>query len=340
MFYISLTSHTADFQQDKDRLKIHVGNAAISMIKNAISTKNNDCSAYSRVSMLHFLQLLINKFGAAKEKLENEDRPLPKVMVELAANCTTKTEELEVERIYQTLAYFAGACLAAGDRSDKLLIDQMVIGMLDPRVGRKVAQSFRILLAPSPIMNEANFCVIRKLHKQRLYGLTVDNLISQWRNNRNKEQKENYLIALAGIFAYMDSKILEDQAAETFPLILEGTNTQNDDFTMFTYINLIKTLVVTCPSAVSDHIDSVINRMTDRTHNTYDSPSDASVKCRAAALDVLALLVGFVERRKLLPRKAKVMVELDIALDDCSRTVRSAAERTKMHWFNLVEVEN
>jgi DNA repair/transcription protein MET18/MMS19 len=186
-------------------------------------------------------------------------------------------------------------------------------------------------------MNESNFCVIRKLHKQRLYGLTVDHLISQWRNSRNKEQKENYLIALAGIFAYMEPNILEDQAAETFPLVLEGTNVQNDDFTMFTYINLVKALVVACPYVVSDHIDSVINRMTDRTHNTYDSPSDASVKCRAAALEVLALLVGFVERQKLLPRKAKVIVELDIALDDCSRTVRAAAERTKMHWFNLVE---
>ena len=310
------------------------------MIKNAISTKNNDCSAYARVSMLHFLQLLINKFCATTEKLENEDRTLPKVMIDLAASCITKTDELEIERIYQTLAYFAGACLAAGDRSDKLLIDQMVIGMLHPRVGRKVAQSFRILLAPSQIMNETNFCVIRKLHKQRLYGLTVDNLISQWRHNPNKEQKENYLIALAGIFAFMEPKILEDQAAETFPLVLEGTNVQNDEFTMFTYINLIKALVVACPYVVSDHVDSVINRMTDRTHNTYDSPSDASVKCRAAALEVLALLVSFVDRRKLLPRKAKIMVELDVALDDCSRTVRSAAERTKMRWFNLVEAES
>jgi DNA repair/transcription protein MET18/MMS19 len=310
------------------------------MIKNAISTKNNDCSAYARVSMLHFLQLLINKFCATNEKLENEDRTLPKVMIDLAASCITKTDELEIERIYQTLAYFAGACLAAGDRSDKLLIDQMVIGMLHPRVGRKVAQSFRILLAPSQIMNETNFCVIRKLHKQRLYGLTVDHLISQWRQNPNKEQKENYLIALAGIFAFMEPKILEDQAAETFPLVLEGTNVQNDEFTMFTYINLIKALVVACPYVVSDHVDSVINRMTDRTHNTYDSPSDASVKCRAAALEVLALLVSFVDRRKLLPRKAKVMVELDVALDDCSRTVRSAAERTKMRWFNLVEAES
>ena len=318
---------------------MHVGNAAISMIRNATSTKNNDCSAYARISMLHFLQLLVNKFGATNDNLENEDRTLSKVVIELASSCITKTDELEIERIYQTLAYFTGACLAAGDRSDKLLINQMVIGILHPLAGRKVARSFRILLAPSQVMNEANFCVVRKLRKQRLYGLTVNQLISLWSHNSNKEQKENYLIALAAIFAFMDPNILEDQATETFPLILEGTNVQNDEFTMFTYINLIKSLVVACPSVVSDHIDSVISRMTDRTRNTYDSPSDASVKCRATALEVLALLVSFVDRQQLLPRKAKVMVELDMALDDCSRTVRSAAERTKMRWFNLVDAE-
>lgn len=289
--------------------------------------------------MLHFLQLLINKFGATTAKIENEERPLGKLVIEMAASCITNTNELEVERTYQMLAYFAAACLTSGDKSDKLLIDQMVIGMLDPRVGRKVAQSFRILLQPSLFMNEANFCIIRKLHKQRCYGLTVNHLIGQWRNAPNKEQKDNYLIALAGILGNMEPYILEDQAEDIFPLLLEGTNVQNDDFTMHTYITLIKAFVVACPAVVSSHVDSVINRMTDRTHNTYDSPSDASVKCRAAALEVLALLVDFVDRRKLLQLKSKVMVELDVALDDCSRTVRSAAERTKMKWFNLVEAE-
>jgi DNA repair/transcription protein MET18/MMS19 len=288
--------------------------------------------------MLHFLQLLINKFGATKEKIENEDRNLVSIMIELAASCVTKTEQVQVERIYQTLAYFTAACLAAGDRSDKDLIPQMLLGISNPIAGRKVAQSFRILLVPSQVMNENNFCVMRKLRKQRLYQLTVDHIIDSWRGTQSKDHKENYLIALAGIFAYMEPKILEDNAETIFPLVLEGTNV-NDDHTMYTYIQLIRTLVITTPDVVSAHVDSIINRMTDRTHNTYDSPSDASVKCRAAALEVLALLVSHIERRELLRRKAKIMVELDVALDDCSRTVRSAAERTKMRWFNLVETD-
>ena len=306
------------------------------MIENAIMTK--DCSPVSRISMFYFVQLLINKFGATKEKIDNEDRGLARIMLDLTVASTSNSDEMEVQRTYQTLAYFTAASLAIGDSSVKDLIAQMISGISNPNVGRKVAQSFRLLLAPSEVMNEENFCIIRKLRKQRLYHQAVDQLIGKWRANDSKDLKENILIALAGIFANMDPKVLHDNAEKIFPVIIEGTNV-DDDHTMYTNISLICHLVTVCPEIAATHVDSIINRMTDRTHNTYDSPSDASVKCRVAALEVLALLVSHLERGMLLKRKAKIMIELDISLDDCSRSVRSAAERTKMNWFNLVENE-
>ena len=305
------------------------------MVMNAIRTER--CSPLARISMLQFLQLLINKFGATKERLADDQRNLVQVMLDLVTTSTSK-DELEVQRTYQTLSYFTAACLASGDGAFKDLISQMIIGVSNSMVGRKVAQSFRILLAPSEVMTEQNFCILRKLRKQRLFQLTVDQLILLWRTNSSKTVKENALIALAGVLAQMDSNVLNDNGEKIIPFILEGTNV-DDDYTMYTNISLIHHLVTTCSEIASSRIDSIINRMIDRTHNTYDSPSDASVKCRAAALEVLALLVTHMERGVLIRRKAKIMSELDVALDDCSRTVRSAAERTKMRWFNLVENE-
>ncbi|KAG0647898.1 MMS19 nucleotide excision repair [Hyphodiscus hymeniophilus] len=322
-------------RDEKDRMAIEAGNTAMSMIKNAISPQQ--CSPFVKVSILNFLQLLINKFGAAKEQIANDDRNLVQIMLDLAADSTSKGES-ELQRIYQTLAYFTAALLAAGGAAVKDLVSQMISGISNPMIGRKVAQSFRLLLARSEVMTEQNFCVIRKLRKQHLFFLATDRLIDMWRGSEHKEVQENCLIALAGIFAEMDLKVLEDNAEKIFPLILEGTNV-SDDYTMYTHILLIRTVLIACPNIASTHLDSIINRMTDRTHNTYDSPSDASVKCRAAALEVLALLVGHLDRGALLRRKAKMMIELDVALDDCSRTVRSAAEHTKMRWFNLVEHE-
>lgn len=79
--------------------------------------------------------------------------------------------------------------------------------------------------------------------------------------------------------------------------------------------------------------------MVSRTRNTYYSPSDANVECRAAAIDVLALLVEHVGKTQVLKRKARVLSELDVAVDDCSVVVRERAVRCRLAWFNLRDSE-
>jgi DNA repair/transcription protein MET18/MMS19 len=307
------------------------------MVDNFISPDNH-FSPNTGIAVLQLLQLLVNKFGLTKE--QNFWPRLVEYITELVqgANKQISPEDnLREERIYHTLAYFTAASLAAVDRFDSTLLGHMIAGIAHDRIGWKVAQSFRILIAPSEIMNEDNFCTIRILRKARLYGFTVPKLMNLWRETEDQGTKENYLIALSGIFAHMEIHDLRDHATEILPILLEGTKVANNDFTNTTCITIIRSLVPLVPELVVSHLDSVITRMTDRTHNTLDSPSDASVKCRAAALEVLTLMVSHIEKRLLLKRKLKVLLELDVALDDCSRTVRQAAEKAKMKWFNLIE---
>lgn len=307
---------------------------------NATSTKI-ECSQYARTSMLHFMQLLVNKFGAAVEKVG--DRSLVEFMVGLIRGCEGNPNELEVERCYQALAYFTAASLARSDPSTEDLIRLMVDGLKRPKVGRKVAQSFRILLAPSKIMSEANFCIIRPLRQGRLFSFGVEEIKRLWRDFSFAQRedpmandiKTNCLIALAGSLAYMDTKVYIINVNMVLPLLLEGTNVQNDDFTKLSCIEVIQKIVPLCPDVVRVHLDSVINRMTDRTHNTYYSPSDANAACRVAAVDVLALLPRYVDGADLLKRKSKIMTELDTALNDVSMEVRLRAQKCKMAYFNL-----
>jgi DNA repair/transcription protein MET18/MMS19 len=328
--------------KDKSRLKIDVGNAALAMIKNATSTQN-ECSLYARVSMMYFLQLLVNKFGAAEEKIGG--RSLVEIMVDLIHSCDSNPNELEVERYYQTLSYFTAAALACRDKSDQTLISLMVQGIKDPKAGRKVARSFRILLGPSKVMCKENFCLLRPIRQGRLFQFAVEEIIKLWRaysfelqgDPNAKDIKTNCLIALTGCLAYMDTKVYLSHVNEVFPLILEGTNVQNDDFTKLACITIIRTLVPVCPGVIESHLDSVINRMTNRTHNTYYSPSDANVASRAAALEVLALLPRHIDKVAMLKRKNKVISELDTALADVSMEVRIQAQKCKMWYFNLVE---
>lgn len=312
----------------------------MAMIKNATSIKN-ECSPYARVSMLHFMQLLVNKFGACEEKIG--DHSLVEAMVGLIQSCNETTSDLEVERYYQALSYFTAAALACCHPSSERLIRLMVDGLKNPTVGRKVARSFRVLLAPSRIINKENFCILRPLRYGRLFQFGIEEIKKLWREFSFAQRedpnaidiKTNCLIALAGGLAYMDAKVYLSNVNEILPLILEGTNIQNDDFTKLACIKIIYTIVPACPDVVATHLDSVINRMTDRTHNTYYSPSDANAACRVAALEVLALLPKHVDSTALLKRKSKVMSELNTALNDVSMEVRLKAQKCKMGYFNL-----
>ncbi|KAF7859716.1 hypothetical protein EAF04_008795 [Stromatinia cepivora] len=318
-------------KEDADRSGLTVHETAKSMLLNAISVENN-CSRQARVSMLQMLQLLVNKFSADK-KLFEDGKPLHDVMLQLVKEATSKPDP-EAYQIYQALAYFAAAAVAAYEPCSTSLIDAMMQGISDPKRGRKIAQSFAILLAPSNIMNDSNFCILRPLRFGRLYSTTVNQLITLWRSNENSRIKENCLIALAGILRFMPAKILQGNAAEILPIALAGTDVP-DKTTKDASMNIMIVLMPENPSLIEEHLDSIINRMTDRTHNTYDSPSDATVEGRSKALDVLAMLPTLVENGLLLKRKNAVLKELGIALDDCSREVRMRADRCKMIWFNL-----
>lgn len=307
-------------------MRIHVHETAKSMILNAIDTKTK-CSREARTSMLQMMQLLVNKFRADRIKFE-DGKYLHDIMIELVK--TTHSP-----RVYQTLAYFSASALAAYEPCSTELITLMMERISDPTYGRKIAQSFSILLAPSPVINEGNFCVLRPLRFGRLYNLTVDHIVNVWRLNEDRAIKENCLIALGSILRYMPAKNLQENAKQIFPVVLAGANVA-DNSTQEACMNIMIVLMPANPSLVEEHLDSVINRMTERTHNTYDCPSDATVEGRSKALEVLAILPSIVKTEHLTKRRNRVMSELDVALDDCSREVRTRADKCKMIWFNLI----
>ena len=334
------------------------------MINNVWKTESSALPLARGIS-LRFLQLLVNKFGALSEKVDNPDRstlpalpdsiltahghvPVETVfdvikaqVVCSAAQEQTVTPETFVhfrERIYQTLAYVAAAALARCDGSDQELIDLMVKGVSDPIHGNKVSRSFATLLAPSDLLTKENYCIIRPLRNGRLYHFSINKLLVLWRENPDDQQiKTNVLVAIAGALYHMEAKVYLEFSPSLLPLLLEGTNIPNDPFSKMACISTIRTIIPSHPALITSHLDSVISRMTDRTHNTYYSPSDANVEARSAALEVLGLLTKYVDSAELVKRKAKVEKELEVAVDDISSVVRRKAMACKLKWFNVGE---
>src|SRR6187402_1663813 len=187
--------------QEKDGLRIPVADVAASMIRNATSTTSS-ASKSAHMGMLWMLQLLVNKFGASKESLADGTKLLD-IMKEVVETSTTMNGA-HVARVYQVVAYFAAASVASFDETMGPLVTFMIEGLSHIIHGQKVAQSFRILLQPSPFLTKENFCTIRLLRKPRLFTMTIEPLIGLWQTATNSNIKENYLVAIAGILAFVD----------------------------------------------------------------------------------------------------------------------------------------
>ena len=301
------------------------------VISNGLSN-NAQASRFSRHSNLNLLQLLINKFGAAR------GTDLAEYMISKTEQSVT-ADSIQAANTYQVLVYFAAASLASLDPSTAVLVQCLLDGLKHPQLGRKIAQSFRLLLAPSNIISKENSCIVRPLRKGRLYQLAVIPLTTSWRTSEDFAVKQNALIALTGVLAFLEPSMLADNAKELIPVLLEGTNIQGDQFAKNACIKSILELIPLAPKLISEHIAAVIERMTDRTRYTYGSPSDSNVNGRAMALEVLMKLTDIVDKSILLKRKAGLMNELNYALEDTSYEVRSKAEKCKMAWFNLTDAE-
>ncbi|KAE9373275.1 hypothetical protein N431DRAFT_438577 [Stipitochalara longipes BDJ] len=332
-----LAGHRLNGPVAESPLRIVPAQVASSMIKNAISSDSGS-SRFGRMCILWLLQLLVSKYGAASQLYTAGNfeavahQPLQVMMEEVAA-CVNKSDR-EIKNTYQTLAYFAAAAIASFDHTMEPLVNSMIQALSNPKYGRKVAQSFRILLAKSEIMDKANFCKIRGLRFQKIVSLVVIPLQGAYVSPMtSRMEKDNIVIALAGVLAYMESNLVAD-AFGFSSIMLEGC-VSSDEFTKETFIHLLYELIPFCPKEAESHLDTVIRLMTDRTHNTYDSPSDASLRCRAKALDVLMRVTEHLPVAALLQRRARLLPELDLALDDCARGVRGKAQVAKMKWLRL-----
>ncbi|RQM05065.1 hypothetical protein DH86_00003646, partial [Scytalidium sp. 3C] len=206
-------------REDKSRLRVSIGDTAAAMLRNAIS-RTSQASVPARIAILEFLQLLINKFVATKENITGDERKLFQIMKDEVEGCSSKSEE-EANNVFQTLAYFTAAAIARYDETTPALIQLMLNELTSTTRGRRVAQSFRILLVASPTMNEQNFCVIRPLRIGRVFELVVPKIISIWKENGAKDIKINCSIALAAVLSNMPISLVAPRAEEITPLILE-----------------------------------------------------------------------------------------------------------------------
>jgi len=317
-----------------------MGNVAAEMIRNAVSIgPNSISSAFGRISMLHMLQILVNKFGADEEVTEQGPNPLFYVMQDFVVACSSKPS-LEIERTLQTLAYYTAAAVAVNSRESTKLIKLMLESVIKStsEVSSIAAKTFRIVLAPSEILTPGNFCNIWALRQGKFFGTSFGPLREMWVRG-DRSDKNSALVALAGVLGYLNAEAYTDNvhAPALLPLILDGMGIPGDDWAKATFIKILHNLILLCPDLIQEHLRSAIHRLTDRTHNSLDSPSDSNASCRVLALEALRSIITTLPVPLVLKEKRHLEAELDLALDDISRNVREKAQNCKTALVLLVD---
>lgn len=314
--------------------------------KTAFRVGNLDCSPLASQSMLWYIQLLVNKFDVAGNG-DEEEAPFG-ILGRYLAEARSVTAAVAMpadrrERVLQVLAHFTAAALAALDLKTVQECFRLLTECLeDPApFGLMAARLFRIMLAPSEILTRENFCKIRSMAPGWVLKNIVSSLRTHWKEAKDPVIKANYLIALAGLLKYMNTKdYIADQGEELLPAILEGTNIQNDAPSKLFYLEAIDKFIEHNREAVEQHLHTVIRGLRSRLLNTLDDPSDSPVKCRMAAVNVLRTLTTTYGKSRLMRFRGAIESEIIMACEDCSPGVRKKGQETSTFWGVWLSNEN
>jgi DNA repair/transcription protein MET18/MMS19 len=281
------------------------------------------------------MALLINKWNGHMSASGAPDSFPQMLLSDLLKSVVSMPDDQATNLIRMAIVFTMAANLKSDRTANSLL--QMLVDLLgNKKHGSKVAKDFRHVLAPSGLLNNENFALMRGLYKQRPYGICVPRILELFKACADPEIKSNYLVALSGILMFTPKEVLLPAVEALLPMILQSMDATGPSVKAAS-INVVRTAIVESPSSVEGHIRSIIHRLLDRIRNTLEDPSDAPSAIRVIALNCLGAIPGHLNTALALSYKAEVMRALESALNDVRRNVRDEAVRCRFAWFGLVE---
>ncbi|KAK3923660.1 MMS19 nucleotide excision repair protein-like protein [Frankliniella fusca] len=191
------------------------------------------------------------------------------------------------------------------------------------------ARAFRIIMTDNPTyLNEKSHCIIRLLHKQRvfLYSLKIVSKAKQ----SPKEQRYPYMLAVTNLLAGVSQIVLSSNIGEVLPLLLESLSQNDSPVLVEPALHTLNDLL-TQPDfydSLNDHVQTIINRLLPLT--THES----SMMIRRIALRCL-FNVANLKTELLLPFRPEVLDKLTTCVGDSKRFVRQDAVAARSHWLSI-----
>lgn len=301
------------------KLDVDTQEAVLSLTRLA---RQNQLSLGSRVAVLQQLSLLINKFIAA-----SSIKDVVEVLISPPTSLLSPDnfDQITTQVIF---AILKGSVLRNAPTLTSLS-PQLLEYLSDYKHGRSVAYGFSTLLQPDEVLSKKNNCVISALYKQKTFATLVP-AISTGHRAAEQNVKGNYLVALAGIIRWVPYSVVEPELASLVPLLLQTLDLDGEEEVKAGTINTMISILASNPSAMEEHISSLITRLLNLSAGTK-----TSANVRGQALKCLNLMAGAIRKDRVLPFRKQVVKRLVAALDDQRRAVRSDAVKCRAKWLEL-----
>jgi DNA repair/transcription protein MET18/MMS19 len=291
-----------------------------------------------RISMLSIIALLVNKFGAAL------DSPSPKIPEALAKVLQEDQSEWSDEQSIRNLSIVCCVAMAVGYRGDSsalaLLLKTITDGILtDTRFGSYCSLSFTLMLQDGWNLSAENFCIMRRLYKQKVFSIVVPFLLDQSREpiaTDHPNIKSNILIALVGIFANVPGDMVLQEIDRIVPVCLAGMDSLHPTVRLVS-IQTITWALSNQPGILDGHISALVKRLV-RVLQTNPGDGDYATKeIRLEALTCLKTMPKEFRIEKILPYRDEVLKALKrYGIVNRRRAVRALAVDCQMDWWKLV----
>ncbi|KAL6948683.1 hypothetical protein ACO0QE_001156 [Hanseniaspora vineae] len=225
-------------------------------------------------------------------------------------------------------------------QNDKTIGDRIsfLIRLLDDdRYGFIVSASFLILVTELPIFQKyknTNNMNIKMLHKQKLFHITVPNLIENFKSSKNVELKSRYLTSLSYILKSTPIQIKSNFTVQLMPLLLEALNVSNSDVKTSS-LQTIKDTLETQSDIIAQHIHTLVSQCLGLLDYTDEHNS---IKVRHLSLEILHLFTKTIPVNYLQPYKTEIIKKLVVSLEDPRRMIRKLAIDTRESYYELGQV--
>ncbi|XP_055607018.1 MMS19 nucleotide excision repair protein [Uranotaenia lowii] len=256
----------------------------------------------------HLLCSLFNKMPND----EHHRNVLVKILAKLRSEIKNNNK-----KAVAVLSWIGKGLLAKNHHVAGEIVEDLAELLDHPSLGTVAALAFEILSAAFP---KLHLPLIKGLFKQKLFVLVMKKL-----EQKVEQYAETHLTALIHVYQIAPHIVLKTNMDKVGPVLLKCLLIKDENAVIKT-IHLISRFIQEEDVFFRDHLQTLIPQL------THLSVSNTKLKIRLVALECLLNVTKY-PPFLLLPYKQDVLLDLQKALDDHKRLVRTAAVAARLQWF-------